>query len=133
MQNCYAEDAVFSDCVFQNLNSSQVKSMWEMFCKNGKDLRIEFRNILADDKTGSAEWIAHYTFSATGRKVVNRIKANFRFDHGKFSEHSDEFNFYNWARQSLGTPGLLLGWSSYLRNKVRRKAMNSLAAFMVRH
>lgn len=83
MQACYADNAVFSDCIFQKLNSSQVRSMWEMFCKNGK--------------------------------IV---------------EHSDSFNFYKWASQSLGITGLLIGWTSLIKNKIRNTAMKNLTAFM---
>ncbi len=48
MQNCYAEEAIFNDEVFQNLNAAEVKAMWEMFCIKGKDLQIEFSNVKVD-------------------------------------------------------------------------------------
>lgn len=41
MKNCYAEKATFNDPVFQNLNATQVRAMWEMFCVKSKDLKIE--------------------------------------------------------------------------------------------
>ena len=130
MQDCYAPNAVFSDEVFQNLNASQVKAMWEMLIKAGKDLELEFKNVQATGTTGSAEWIATYTFSATNRKVTNRIKANFTFNNGKIVQHTDRFNFYAWAKQALGMPGLLLGWTGSLKQKVQQKAMQNLDAFM---
>lgn len=130
MQDCYAANAVFSDEVFQNLNASQVKAMWEMLIKAGKDLELEFKNVQATGTTGSAEWIATYTFSATNRKVTNRIKAAFTFENGKIVQHTDRFNFYAWAKQALGTPGLLLGWTGSLKQKVQQKAMQNLEAFM---
>lgn len=130
MQNCYAANAVFSDEVFNNLNASQVKAMWEMLIKGGKDLELTFKNVQATDTTGSAEWIASYTFSATNRKVTNRIKASFTFENGKIVQHTDRFNFYAWAKQALGTPGLLLGWTDSLKNKVQQKAMRNLEAFI---
>ena len=130
MQDCYADNATFSDAVFQNLNSAQVKSMWEMLCKRGKDLELRFQNVLAGEKTGSAEWIANYTFSQTGKKVENHIKANFEFENGKIVKHIDSFDFYKWSSQALGLPGKLLGWTSFLQNKVRQTAMKSLADFM---
>ena len=130
MQDCYADNATFNDAVFSNLNAKQVKVMWEMLLKTGKDLRLEFKNIKADDKTGSAEWIAYYTFSRTGNKVVNRIKAGFVFENGKIVKHTDDFDFYTWAKQSLGTTGLLLGWTPFLKNKIRSTAMQNLNDFM---
>lgn len=130
MQDCYADDATFSDAVFQNLNSAEVKAMWEMLIKRGSDLQLEFKNVSADEKNGSAEWIATYTFSQTGNKVENRIKANFEFENGKIVKHIDSFDFYRWSSQALGLSGKLLGWTSFLQNKVREKAMKGLADFM---
>jgi hypothetical protein len=132
MKECYASDAHFSDPVFLNLNADQVKAMWEMFCVNGKDLQVEFKNVSANGKTGSAEWIAYYIFSVTGKKVVNRIKANFVFEQGKIIKHIDHFNFYDWAKQALGASGILLGWTPFVKNKVRKVAMKNLDDFMHR-
>lgn len=130
MQECYANNATFSDPVFANLNAKQVRAMWEMLLKTGKDLRLEFKNVHADEHKGSAEWIAYYTFSKTGNKVVNRIKADFMFENGKILKHTDRFDFYAWAKQSLGVTGLLLGWTAFLKNKIRATAMQNLDNFM---
>ena len=130
MQECYADTATFSDAVFQNLDSKEVKAMWEMLCLQGKDLQLEFKNIWADENAGKAEWIATYTFSATGRKVVNRIQAEFWFENGKIVKHFDTFDFYAWAKQALGFTGFLLGWTPFLQSKIQKKAMQNLAKFI---
>lgn len=130
MRACYADDAVFTDEVFVNLNSAEVKAMWEMLCKRGKDLQLEFKNIKADEKKGSAEWIATYSFSKTNRKVTNRIKAEFTFLNGKIKSHRDHFNFYAWAKQALGLPGFLFGWTKGLKEKVREQGKKGLEDFM---
>lgn len=113
MQECYSDDAIFSDAVFENLNADEVRAMWQMLITKGKDLRLDFKNVKADGRTGSAEWIAAYTFSATGNKVINKIKASFVFENGKIREHKDNFDFYAWAKQALGLKGLFLGWTSF--------------------
>ena len=130
MQKCYADNAVFNDEVFKNLNAKEVRAMWEMLIQRGKDLQIEVKNIQVDDSTGHAEWIASYTFSSTKRKVVNRIKADFVFENSKIVIHTDHFDFYTWARQALGVTGLFLGWTNYLNNKVSKKALEGLHKFM---
>lgn len=130
MQQCYADEATFTDEVFTGLNANEVKAMWEMLIKNGKDLQLEFSGIEADDVRGSANWVATYTFSKTGRKVVNRICAEFTFENGRIKTHRDYFSFYAWARQALGLSGLLLGWTAALRSKVQQTARKSLQAFM---
>jgi ketosteroid isomerase-like protein len=130
MQGCYSDQALFNDAVFNNLNAEEVRKMWEMLLKKSTDLQLEFKNIQADDKQGSAEWTATYTFSKTKRKVVNRIKASFIFDKGKILEHTDSFNFYIWAKQALGITGLLLGSTSFLKNKIQKTAKEKLEEYM---
>ncbi len=130
MQACYADSATFSDEVFVNLNASQVKGMWEMLCVRGKDLKLDFKNVQTNGTTGSAEWIAYYTFSASGRKVVNHVTANFVLADGKIVKHLDSFKFYKWSRQALGAAGVLLGWTGFFKKKVRQGAMKSLNDFM---
>ena len=130
MQECYSERAIFSDSVFKNLNSDQVKAMWEMLLKNSKDFRLEFKDIKATETNGSAHWDAHYTFSKTGNKVINRIDATFTFENGKIVSHKDHFNFYTWAKEALGITGVLLGWTPFLKAKVQKTAMESLHTFI---
>jgi ketosteroid isomerase-like protein len=130
MAACYHPDAEFSDEVFIGLRHGGVTSMWRMLCERGKDLTLEFRDIQADDRSGRAHWEAHYTFSTTGRKVHNIIDAEFEFRDGKILRHRDRFDFHRWSRQALGPMGLALGWTPFLKNKVRATARASLEKFM---
>jgi ketosteroid isomerase-like protein len=130
MQTCYADTAVFNDEVFINLNSAEVRAMWEMLCKKGKDLELVFSNVQTTEKAGSADWTATYSFSKTNRKVINRIHATFEFENGKITRHTDQFDLYTWAQQALGIAGSLLGWSSFLKNKIRKEGRKNLLSFM---
>jgi ketosteroid isomerase-like protein len=130
MAACYHPSVKFSDEVFSELEGARANAMWRMLCERGKDLRIEFRDIEANDTTGRAHWEAWYTFSATGRPVHNKIDAHFEFRGKKIFRHRDTFDFHAWASQALGPTGWLLGWSSFLRKRVRAKAAKSLAAHM---
>ncbi|TCC93489.1 nuclear transport factor 2 family protein [Pedobacter frigiditerrae] len=130
MQASYADNAIFSDAVFKNLNSEQVKAMWEMLVVKGKDMRLEFSRITANENSVTAHWDAYYTFSATGKKVVNKIDAIFEIENGKIIKHTDSFNFHTWSTQALGIKGFLLGWTPFLRKKVAAQAMKNLASFM---
>lgn len=122
MAGCYAPNVQFSDPVFPDLRGDRAGAMWKMLTGAGGDLRIELLEHRADETSGSAHWRAHYTFSETGRPVVNDIHASFRFEDGLIVEHRDEFNFHRWSRQALGPVGLLLGWTPIVRATVRRKA-----------
>lgn len=129
MAACYADDARFSDPVFPELHGKHIGNMWRMLCERGADLVVEHSAVKTGGDTGSAHWEAHYTFSATGKKVHNKIDATFRFRGDKIVEHIDRFDFYAWTKMALGVTGLLLGWTPIIRNKVRRTAAKGLAVF----
>lgn len=132
MAACYHPDCMFMDPVFGRLNHDEVCAMWRMLVERGKDLAVTFGEVEADDGSGGAHWEAAYTFSKTGRKVRNKIDAQFGFLDGLILAHRDRFDFYAWTRQALGMPGALLGWSPLIQNKVRREARKSLDAYMER-
>ena len=129
MAACYHPEATFSDPAFPGLDHAHVTSMWRMFCERG-GVKIDFSDIHADDRSGRAHWDARYTFSGTGRPVLNRIDATFEFKDGKILRHTDRFDFWTWSRQALGAPGMLLGWSPFLRNKVQTQARATLEKWM---
>ncbi|HKP75133.1 MAG TPA: nuclear transport factor 2 family protein [Longimicrobiaceae bacterium] len=133
MKACYHPDAVFSDPVFGRLEGEQVTAMWAMLCERAADLRIDVSDVTADDASGQAHWDARYTFSQTGRKVLNRIDAEFGFRDGLIARHDDRFSFWRWSRQALGPIGLALGWTPLLRARVGANARKGLAAYMRRN
>lgn len=128
MAACYAPDATFDDPAF-SLRGEAVGDMWRMLCARGKDLSVEASGIEADASSGRAHWVATYTFSGSGRKVVNRIDARFTFRDGRIATHVDSFDLWRWASQALGPVGTLLGWTPFLRAKIRAQAEQSLAKF----
>ena len=132
MQACYAPDAHFEDEVFTLDGPRQIGGMWRMLCETTKAKGLPHWKLDVSQVTDrSAHWDAHYLFSATGRKVLNRIDASFEFDaQGLILRHRDRFDFWAWSRQALGTPGLLLGWSPFLRKKVRATAAANLQRFL---
>jgi ketosteroid isomerase-like protein len=133
MNACYAPNAVFFDPVFGLLQENELKAMWTMLCSKAKDLDITFGNITAvDDEYYTCNWKAIYTFSATGRHVINDIKAYMRFSQGKIIEHSDAFSLYKWTRQAFGVTGLLLGWTGFFQNKIRKAARKNLQEWLNR-
>ncbi len=129
MLAAYHEDIEFSDPVFQSLKGDQAGKMWTMLCAQAKDFELEFRDITADDKVGCAHWEASYTFSLTGRRVHNVIDASFHFKDAKIVKHEDSFDFRRWCSMALGPMGILLGWTPFLQNKIRRSAEENLMKF----
>lgn len=128
MAECYHPEAYFRDEAFE-LAGKEIGAMWHMLCKRGKDMTLEF---YVTEKAGeiTAHWEPKYSFSQTGRFVHNIIDAEFEFKDGLILKHIDRFDFWSWSRQALGAPGLLLGWTPLLRNKVSKMAMGNLRTFM---
>jgi len=139
MAGCYASDATFDDEAFSLRGAREIGGMWKMLCggtkaKGAAVWKLSYRDVEADATQGKAHWDAHYLFSATGRTVDNSIDSRFTFTpEGLIATQRDRFDFWRWSRQALGTPGLLLGWSPMLKNKVRATAATNLQAFLARN
>ena len=126
MASLYAPDALFRDPAFGELRGEQAGDMWRMLCSQAKDLSVSASDVRADDSSGSARWVANYTFSATGRPVENRVSATFRFRDGLIAEHRDEFSLWRWSRQALGPAAFVLGSNPAGQALVRRRARGQL-------
>ena len=129
MAACYSDDVLFSDPAFGELRGRDAGDMWRMLTTRAKDFSLTFDGVQADERTGSAHWVATYLFSQTGNTVVNDIQARFVFRDGKICEHHDSFSLWRWSRQALGFKGLLLGWTPLVGNAVRGQALKGLKAF----
>jgi ketosteroid isomerase-like protein len=129
MAACYTPDVRFSDPVFPALQGAEAADMWRMLATRAQNFSLTFDGITADEHSGRAHWIATYTFSQTGRTIVNDIHASFEFRDGKIVRHTDRFDLWRWSRQALGIKGWLLGWTPIVRNAVQTQAAKGLAAF----
>ena len=125
----YHPELVFEDPVFGRLSREQASLMWHMLCARATDLVIELRSHDADETKGHAEWDAKYTFSKTGRFVHNRVRTELDFRDGQIVQQKDDFDFWRWATMALGPRGRLLGWSSVVKNAVRKEVTRSLAHY----
>lgn len=131
MNSCYGDDIVFFDPVFGLLKGAEAKSMWQMLCKNARQFSLTFGNITElDEEYCTCDWTAAYVFSATGKQVVNKVKANMRFENGKIIEHSDAFSVHKWSKQAFGLTGILLGWNSFFQTKIKNTARKNLMKFI---
>jgi ketosteroid isomerase-like protein len=130
MQECYHNDATFSDPVFLTLSAREVRAMWEMLLKSSSDLKIDYKNIKGSGERVSCDWEALYTFSLTGKKVFNVIHADFVMKDGKIFSHNDHFDLWRWTRMAFGLSGILLGWSPFMQKKIRAKARARLDSFI---
>jgi len=135
MAAAYAPDSTFADAVF-SLRGKEIGAMWHMLCESGKDLKVVFSEVEADDQVGRAHWEAWYSFG--GRPVHNILEARFKFApalHGTalIVAHRDEMNFRRWAAQALGPMGKLLGWAPFVQRQVQARARARLDRFILAH
>lgn len=123
----YHSDVIFEDPAFGKLQGERAKNMWRMLCQSqkGKDFQVSYSAV----KDDSALWEAHYTFSTTGRKVHNKIHAQFEFQDGLIIKHTDYFDLHRWAKQALGFRGAILGWSAYFKKKLQQRTNRMLDRF----
>jgi ketosteroid isomerase-like protein len=130
MAKLYAPSAQFEDPVFGKLDGREAGEMWRMLTSRSKDLEVELEEAEADGERGHARWVARYTFTQTGRHVVNVVRAEFRFSDGLIADHKDSFSRWMWSRQALGPMGALFGWGPPLSWMLHRQARESLEKFM---
>lgn len=138
MAGCYAPDARFKDEVFSLYGQEEVAGMWRMLCaatrEKGADVwKLHASGVEAGAISGHARWAADYRFSATGRMVHNVIDSAFDFSpEGLILRQHDKFDLWAWSRQALGAPGLLLGWTPFMRQKIRAQAAANLKKYLAR-
>ena len=131
MASCYHPEAKFEDPAF-TLSGANIGHMWSMLCGQAQEFELEFSDIKCDDTSGEAHWEPRYLFSMTNRPVHNIIDARFEFKDGLIYRHIDHFDFWRWSRHALGLPGIILGWSSMLRNKVSSTANERLDRYIAK-
>ena len=128
---CYHSEIIFEDPAFGVLKGAEAGNMWRMLIERGKgNIDISYSDVQADEKNGSAHWEAKYPFSKTGRKVHNKIDANFQFKDGKIIKHTDKFDLWKWSSMALGLSGTLLGWTPFMQNKIRQQSRGLLKRYM---
>ena len=133
MAGCYHGEIQFEDPAFGKLKGEEVSKMWEMLLSRKEaQLEISSFDIQADENEGSAKWEANYLYGHSKRRINNKIMARFLFKDGKIIRHVDSFSLWRWSCQALGTIGLLLGWTPFIKGKVQTMARKRLFEYMER-
>lgn len=131
MVSCYHDEIEFEDPAFGKLKGERAKNMWRMLChsQKGREFIVNYSEIKSNDRSGTAHWEAHYKFSATGRKVHNKIDAKFEFKDGKIIKHVDSFNLHKWAGMALGFKGKIIGGTRFFKKKLNEQTGRLLDKF----
>jgi len=126
MNAFYSPEATFSDPAFPGLKGNQTRGMWDMLCKTAKDFSLEYKVTGASDTYADVDWTARYTFSRTGRPVVNPVRTRMVIQGGKIVDQTDTFDFYSWSKQAFGFTGIVVGWTPFFQKKVQATAREGL-------
>jgi ketosteroid isomerase-like protein len=131
MASCYHSNVVFEDPAFGILKGEHARNMWHMLCRSqkGKDFTVTYSKVKSNNIIGSVKWEAKYTFSKTGRKVHNKISAEFEFKDALIIKHTDTFNLRQWAKQAIGFKGFLLGNTTFFLKKLQQQTNALLNKF----
>ncbi|MGB0885830.1 MAG: nuclear transport factor 2 family protein [Chitinophagales bacterium] len=130
MNSFLAKNISFDDPAFGKLNGDEVKYMWQFLTKNAKNFSLEFEIISTTKNKLEAKWTAHYTFSATGNKVVNHVNSSFTIKNDKITNHKDEFDLKKWAKQALGKAIGIFGPSFLLKKGIQAQSKQLLKKYM---
>jgi len=101
-----------------------------LLSKSGANTKINFSVLDSQDEHKRVNWTAEYLFGKSNRKVVNHIQGRYKFEDGKIIEHIDSFDMWKWSSQALGISGSLLGWSSFMKNKIQKTTNKQLDRYM---
>ena len=126
LKQLYDKKLRYNDNIFVNLDYNETISMWSSLLVGNKNMSIKYEIKKYSEKYVEVEWIADYLFTSTNRNVKNIILAKMEIDQGKIINHTDNFDFYKWSQMAFGITGVLIGWTSFFKNKVRTEAYNKL-------
>lgn len=134
MAGCHHLNAKFTDIAFDLRSKKQIHAMWHMICRpegHEGDIAAMFHVVHADDRRGWVNLVDDYTFSSTGRKIINVIDSHFCFENGLIIEQRDFCDPHAWAAMALGgVGGFLASRSHFLRSF---KARQRLHKFVEEH
>lgn len=123
---CYHPSASFSDPLFPDLRGERVAWRWRMLVRGASDMRLTYDILAGDERKASVRWRARWRLGGSGRAVSNEVLSTFAFWDGRIVRQVDEFGFWRWSRESLGLPGLALGWIPAVRRAAGRRALAQL-------
>lgn len=129
MIDYYHDQIEFEDPIFGKLNSKKVRSMWRLLLSKDSDMKVSYCDVKTQGNLGYAKWKATYFYGSKKRKITNECKASFEFKDGKIIRHTDTYSLWRWSHQAFGFVGLLLGWTSFFKNKITNKAQKALLDF----
>jgi hypothetical protein len=139
MQACYAPQATFDDEIYSLHGAREIGGMWRMHCRSARvrsrgGFRLEVGQFHMDGSRARVRWEVQYRYGEGNRDVFNRVDAEFEFDaDGRILRHRDRYSFGRWARQALGWPALVFGWTPLLRWWTRKRAASKLARYLSHH
>ena len=127
VNSLYHSNASYKDELFE-LKGVEIHALWYSAVQPDLNLSVELKSIKEVDGRVITEWVMNYTLDIINRRISLNEKGTFIFKGDKIIEHIDEYDFWSWCTQAFGIIGKSLGWSNWLRKRVRNQARKSVLA-----
>lgn len=129
VNSLYHDDAKYRDEIF-DLRGKEINALWYTATRPEMNLIAHCKSLKVDGDRVTTDWNISYTIDTLNRKVELDETGVFQFQDGKIINHKDSYDFWSWCAQSLGFIGKALGWSQWLKNRVRNQAKKSVLSNM---
>ena len=105
------ENVTFSDMAYDNIKGKRVFAMWHWFCtKKPEPVKVTFDPSKTREEGGivilayRAQYIFGYDANdpSKGKPIDYMITANLTIKGGKITDHKDEADIMEWAKQARG-------------------------------
>jgi hypothetical protein len=123
----YDEDASYEDPVFGRLAGSAARRRWQLFCWRAARPRLRWAAEPRRDGVVEAHW--HMACLYGQRRLDLAVRSEFVVQGSRILIHADTYDFWTWARQTLGPTVWLRGVAPNFRRAVRRRARSELGRF----
>jgi ketosteroid isomerase-like protein len=125
MMTCYHPEIRYRN-PFIELQGDEVATMWQMGWRCLPDVQVLYKD--SDIRVNFAYWQAVYIYPPTGRCVKHRLSTTLTFAEGKIIQQIDYFDLHEWAEQSYGCLGKIVGGWKLFKNQLTGKMRAKFAA-----
>lgn len=121
----YHSEAKYRDEIF-DFNGIEIHALWYNATLPEMDISVKLESIREEGDKVITEWEMRYTLDIIKRRINLKEKGVFEFKDEKIYRHTDTYDFWAWCTQAFGAIGRVMGWSNWLRNRVRNQARKSV-------
>lgn len=113
----FDSELIFNNPIVKDLTLLETINLWKYILYKGRHVSVEYEFISSNDKQVKMHWFLHYESNFTHRKLTNDIVTVFHIKNGKIYAQEDDFDFYEWAKQTYRFGGRLIAKVPFLKRR----------------